>query len=155
MTSWRAVEANEPEFAHRVQQLFGSGRHKTLATLRRDGSPRISGIECDFLDGELRFASMAGARKLDDLRRDPRLAIHGPTVSPEIGRESHWPGEAKIHGRAVPALVAAATDDDSPDGVAFTVDVEEVVITRLNEEANKLVVESWTPRHGLRVFERD
>jgi hypothetical protein len=34
-----------------VRALFG-GKHKTLATLRADGSPRISGIEVEFTNGE-------------------------------------------------------------------------------------------------------
>ncbi len=59
-----------------------AGRHKTIATLRADGSPRISGIECEFADGELRFGSMARARKGVDLRRDPRFALHGPVFHP-------------------------------------------------------------------------
>ncbi len=48
------MEQAEPEFAERVRRLFDAGRHKTIATLRADGSPRISGIECEFTDGELR-----------------------------------------------------------------------------------------------------
>jgi hypothetical protein len=46
MAAWRDVEQSEPEFAARVRRLFEAGRHKTIATLRADGSPRISGIEC-------------------------------------------------------------------------------------------------------------
>ena len=78
------------------------------ATVRADGSPRISGIECEFADGELRFGSMPGARKGADLTRDPRFALHGPTFHPHEGKEAEWPGEAKIAGRAVPARVRAA-----------------------------------------------
>ena len=48
MTTWKAFELAEPEFAGRVRALFEAGRHKTIATLRADGSPRISGIECEF-----------------------------------------------------------------------------------------------------------
>ena len=76
MAAWKDVEQAEPEFAARVRRLFDAGRHKTIATLRADGSPRISGIECEFADGELRFGSMPGARKGADLRRDPRFALH-------------------------------------------------------------------------------
>jgi hypothetical protein len=72
VSRWKNIEDAEPEFAARVQQLFDAGRHKTIATLRADGSPRISGIECEFMGGELRFGSMTGARKGADLRRDPR-----------------------------------------------------------------------------------
>ena len=143
--AWEAMEKAEPEFARRVRLLFDAGRHKTIATVRSDGSPRISGIECEFAEGELRFGSMTGARKGDDLKRDPRFALHGPTFHPEEGKESDWPGEAKIAGRAVPA----------PDGEMFVADITEVVITGLNTDANRLVVESWTPDRGLRRIERD
>lgn len=156
MPSWSSIEEAEPEFAARVRGLFDAGRHKTLATLRVDGSPRISGIECEFADGELRFGSMSGARKGADLDRDPRFALHGPTFHPEEGKEREWPGEAKISGRAV-AAGPVSTDDtgESPDGQTYVADISEVVITRLDPEATKLVVESWTPERGRRTIERD
>ena len=156
MPAWKAIEQAEPEFATRVRRLFDAGRHKTIATLRADGSPRISGIECEFADGELRFGSMTGARKGVDLKRDPRFALHGPTFHPEEGKEAEWPGEAKIAGRAI--FAGAITPDhagEAPDGDLFTADLAEVVITRLNAEATKLVVQSWTPEVGLRTVERD
>src|SRR5947199_4010275 len=103
MTAWQDVERAEPVFAERVRTLFDAGRHKTIATLRADGSPRISGIECELTDGDLRFGSMTGARKGADLKRDPRFALHSPTFHPEVGKEKDWPGEAKIAGRAIPA----------------------------------------------------
>ena len=117
MAAWKDVEQAEPGFAARVRQLFDAGRHKTIATLRADGSPRISGIECEFADGELRFGSMPGARKGADLRRDPRFALHGPTFHPQDGKEAEWPGEAKIAGRAVPA----GPIGDGPDGDVFLI----------------------------------
>jgi Pyridoxamine 5'-phosphate oxidase len=151
-----AIEQAEPVFASRVQRLFNAGRHKTIATLRSDGSPRISGIECEFTDGDLRFGSMAGARKGADLLRDPRFALHGPTFHPEDGKESEWPGEAKIAGRAVPAGPVATDEGDSQaDGEMFVAEITEVVITGLNADATKLVVESWTPERGLKRIERD
>jgi Pyridoxamine 5'-phosphate oxidase len=139
-----------------VRRLLDAGRHKTIATLRADGSPRISGIECEFADGDLRFGSMTGARKGADLKRDPRFALHGPTVHPEEGKENEWPGEAKIAGRAIPAG-SLATDgvDEQPDGEMFIADITEVVITGLNPEATRLVVESWTPARGRRRVDRD
>jgi hypothetical protein len=150
------IEQGEPEFAARVRRLFDAGRHKTIATLRADGSPRISGIECEFADGELGFGSMAGARKGNDLKRDPRFALHGPTFHPEEGKESDWPGEAKIAGRAI--LLDPANPPETgaqPSGEMFIADIDEVVITGLNAEATKLVVESWTSEHGLRRVERE
>ena len=150
------MEQAEPAFAARARRLFDAGRHKTIATIRADGSPRISGIECEFADGELRFGSMAGARKAADLAREPRFALHGPTFHPEEGKEREWPGEAKIAGRAVPAEPVPSEDaGDEPDGELFVADITEVVITHLDPEATKLVVESWTPGRGLRAVERD
>ena len=155
MASWEEIEQAEPEFAGRVRQLFDAGRHKTIATLRADGSPRISGIECEFADGQLRFGSMTGARKGADLHRDARFALHGPTFHPEEGREGEWPGEAKIAGRAVPTgSITADEGADAPEGESFVADITEVVVTGLNDEATMLVVESWTPDRGLQRVER-
>ena len=151
MTAWRDFERAEPEFAQRVRALFDAHRHKTIATLRADGSPRISGIEASFEDGELVFGSMANARKGADLRRDPRFALHSATVDPVEGSEADWPGEAKISGRAIGAEPAG----EEADGDRFHADIADVVHTHLNEGATRLVVEWWTPTHGLRRIERE
>jgi len=151
MTAWRDVEHAEPEFARRVRERFEAHRHKTIATLRADGAPRISGIEAAFEDGEMTFGSMPGSRKGADLRRDPRFALHSATVDPVEGAEGEWPGEAKIAGRAV----FAGTITEGPEGDAFHADITEVVHTHLNDEASMLVVEWWTPAHGLRRAERE
>ena len=153
--SWKVFEEAEPEFAARAQRLLDAGRHKTIATLRADGSPRISGIECEFADGDLRFGSMTGARKGADLERDPRFALHGPTFHPEEGKEGDWPGEAKVAGRAVRVGPVTPPGGDGSDGDLFTADVTEIVITGLDATASKLVIESWTPDGGLRRVERD
>jgi hypothetical protein len=152
MPAWRVIEETEPNFAERVRRLFDAGRHKTIATLRADGSPRISGIECEFADGDLRFGSMRGARKGADLKRDPRFALHGPTFHPE----EDWPGEAKITGRAIPdGPVTTDETSEEPDGEMFVGDITEVIITGLDATATKLVVEYWTLDRGLGRVERD
>ena len=151
MTAWQDLEKAAPEFAQRVRALFDAHRHKTIATLRADGSPRISGIETVFEDGELVFGSMPNARKAADLRRDPRFALHSATVDPIEGSEAQWPGEAKISGRAI----AAGAIADGPEGDLFHADIAEVAHVHLNEAATLLVVEWWTPTHGLRMVERE
>ena len=157
MTAWRDVERAEPEFAQRVRALFDARRHKTIATVRADGSPRISGIETVFEDGELAFGSMPDARKGADLRRDPRFALHSGTIDPVEGSEAQWPGEAKISGRAVPAgpVTEEAQEAQGADGDSFRADIAEVVHTHLNAEATMLVIEWWTPAGGLRRIERE
>jgi hypothetical protein len=159
VTAWKDIEAAVPEFAQRVRALFDAHRHKTIATLRADGSPRISGIETVFEDGELVFGSMPHARKGADLRRDPRFALHSATVDPIEGAEAQWPGEAKIAGRAAASQATGedkdeATDEATDEGDRFVADITEVVHTHLDDKATMLVVEWWTPEHGLRKVER-
>ncbi len=131
------------ELASRVRELMSTRKHLTMATLRKDGSPRISGTEVQFADGTLRIGSMARALKALDLLRDPRVAIHGPTHDP--AKSGSWRGEAKIAGRAV--AVAAEGDDH-----AFEIDIREVVVTRLG--GNRLLIESWHPGRGYRAVDR-
>jgi hypothetical protein len=147
MSSWAEFERAEPEFAGRVRTLLTSRKHLIMATLRADGSPRISGTEIELADGELRIGSMPNAVKARDLRRDPRVAIHGPTNDPPAGRPAGWKGEAKVAGRAVEV-------DSGSDAHRFLIDVREVVITRLNDAGNRLVIESWTPQRGYQKVDR-
>jgi hypothetical protein len=148
MASWAEFEAAAPEFASRVRELMVTRKHLTMATVRRDGSPRISGTEIEFSGGRLQIGSMAGAVKALDLRRDPRVAIHGPTVDPPAGGPAGWKGEAKIAG--------AATEVESASGAhRFVIDVQEAVITHLNEAGTRLVVESWNAARGYRTQERE
>src|ERR1051326_958240 len=149
MTAWRDFEEAAPDFARRVRALFDAHKHKTIATLRADGSPRISGMEAAIEDGELVFGSMMNARKGADLHRDPRFALHSATVDPVEGAEAQWPGEAKISGR----VIAAGPITDVPEGERFYTDIAEVVYTHLNDAATLLVVEWWTPARGLRRIE--
>ncbi len=151
MATWGEFAHAEPAFAAEVRDLLDAHRHKTIATLRADGSPRISGIEASIADGELTFGSMPGARKGDDLRRDPRFALHSATVDPVDGQEAGWPGEVKVAGRAE---LVGPLGGEGPEGDLFRADLCEVTHTHLDEAATMLVVEWWTPTHGLRRVER-
>ena len=152
MSSWGEFEADQPAMAAVVKRSFDAGRHKTIATLRADGSPRISGIECSFDDGQLTFGSMSKSRKLHDLLRDPRFALHAPTQDPIEGAEASWSGEAKISGRAVPN--GAIEGEGAPEGELFIADISDVTFVHLDATATKLVIEWWTPGDGLRCVER-
>jgi hypothetical protein len=155
MASWKDVEAAEPEFAHRVRRLFDAHKHKTIATLRADGSPRLSGIEADFDGGELTFGSMLGARKGADLHRDPRFALHSATVDPPDGDPAGWAGDAKISGEARYVRDFDGEPKGEPSGELFRADISEVVSTGLNEAATALIIESWRPERGMRRIERE
>ncbi|TML89495.1 MAG: pyridoxamine 5'-phosphate oxidase [Actinobacteria bacterium] len=149
MPRWVDFAADQPELAQRVQRLFQRQKHMTMATLRRDGSPRISGTEVEFHAEDLVLGMMAGARKVVDLSRDDRLALHSPSVDPaEDG--SSWAGEAKIAGRAVEII-----DNDRTDGShRYRVDITEVVLTTLGTPGDHLVIESWHPDRGLERLQR-
>jgi hypothetical protein len=151
MSSWAEFASAEPALAGRVQERFGIRKHKTLATLRKDGSPRISGIEVEFANGELFLGMMPDSRKLRDLERDPRLALHSPTDDPPPGDPRGWAGEAKLTGYA-----HEVDFPDSPvaSGRRFRIDIGEVVLTHLNDAGDQLVVESWHPGKGTQRLER-
>jgi hypothetical protein len=143
MATWREFEQEASDLATRVREAFGRGKHATMATLRADGSPRISGTEVEFTDdGALRLGSMPGAVKARDLQRDPRLAVHSPTAEPGEGG-ADWPGEAKVAGRAL-------SRPDTEDGAhVFDIDLHEVVWTGLDESRSMLVIQSWHLGRGL------
>jgi Pyridoxamine 5'-phosphate oxidase len=164
MASWRVIEEAAPELAARARASFDAHKHKVLATLRRDGSPRISGIEATFEDGELWLGMMPGSRKALDLRRDPRLALHSASVDPPDDPTA-WPGDAKLAGRAVevvdPArlrrLAGAGEEAEGEDGERphlFRVDVTELVHTRVGDPADHLVIDLWREGQGLRQMRR-
>jgi len=142
---WSEVEAAEPDFVARVRALLTTQKHMTLATLRRDGSPRISGTEVDLVDGDLWLGMMPGSLKALDLRRDPRLALHSPTFDPPAGDPSAWAGDAKLAGRAVEVTEGASP----PGGHRFRVDILEMVLTRVGDTGDHLLIESWHPGRGL------
>ncbi len=163
MASWSDLMREEPEFGKAVRSRFDAHVHKTVATLRRDGSPRISGIEATFGEGELWIGMMPGSRKAMDLRRDPRLALHSATVDPEMSD-----GDAKISGRAKElteqasfaefqsALGERAESEPAAAGSfhLFRVDITDAVLIRVGEPPDHLVIEQWREGTGFRRIER-
>lgn len=161
MTRWQDIATEAPAFAEAVQAVFDAHLHKALATLRRDGSPRISGSEATFQDGELWLGMMGGSMKARDLLRDPRLALHSAMIDVTMAQ-----GDAKIAGVAVlvddPARLHSLSHGGSEEqqaetaasGLLFRVDITEVAITRLGTPADHLVIESWHPGRGVERIER-
>src|SRR5438105_10858955 len=96
MASWSGVLGVAPELAAKVQARFDATGLGLLATIRRDGFPRISGIEPLFALDELWLGMMPRSRKAQDVLRDPRFSLHSATIDKEVTE-----GDAKITGRAV------------------------------------------------------
>ena len=152
MARWAEVNGQAPELAAAAEAAFDAGKHKTIATLRRDGAPRISGIEAWFWDGELWFGSMWQAVKALDLKRDPRFALHSASDG-----SSAWSSDAKVAEDAdrIAAVLGGAGQQAPPGPMhLFRADVDEVVHVHLNDQHSKLVVDSWRPGAGFRRRER-
>jgi len=146
MASWAEFEQEAPELAARVRERFQLGTNKTIATLRKDGSPRISASELEFGPDDVTFGMMGGSVKLHDVRRDPRIAIHSPTIEPPPDGAEGWGGDAKMAGTAVE--VPPPPDDEHAGAGFFRVDLTEVALTYLGTPADHLMVESWHPGRG-------
>ena len=93
---------NWSELAGAQPRLAGLGRGRLLdrgvvlvATIRSDGTPRVSPVEPFVLDGVLWLSMLQGSAKAADLRRDPRILVHSVITSRDGGE-----GEFKVRGHA-------------------------------------------------------
>ena len=155
VASWSEFEAAAPELAERVRARLDAHTHKTLATLRRDGSPRISGSETNLVDGELWIGSMWQALKARDLQRDPRFALHSGSEDPP-----GWSGDAKLAGAAAEITDQERVKQINGEAAAagpthlFRLDLREVSTVRLNDDRTALVIDVWTREGGVRTMTR-
>lgn len=157
--NWGEVEAVVPELAAKVRDRFEAHGLAIVATLRKDGSPRISGIETLFGEGELWLGMMPGSLKAKDLLRDPRLALHSATVDKNVAA-----GDAKVSGAALPVEDEAtferyrkATGATGPEPALgsfhlFRVELKEM--SHLVPAGDHLDIEWWSERAGYRSTDR-
>ncbi|MDA0564063.1 pyridoxamine 5'-phosphate oxidase family protein [Streptomonospora sp. S1-112] len=152
--TWGEFSRADPDFAEVVGAAFRAAKHHVLATLRKDGAPRVSGTEVDFRGDEMLFGSMPGARKARDLQRDPRFALHAMP-----GDTSMEPGDVKVSGLALEVRDTAelarvlAADEEVGEGVhVFRLLLTDAVLTTV--EGEELVVRTWRPSTGLREIRR-
>jgi Pyridoxamine 5'-phosphate oxidase len=161
---WVEFETAAPELAERARKLIEAQKHLTIATLRRDGAPRISGIEVMFIEGDLWFGSMPRAVKALDLLRDPRFALHSGTgdSSQWEGNAAVWHGDAKLSGRVEEvtgerraAAFRAAGHPGHGDSHLFRADIEEVATVRLGgDPPSHLLIDSWREGGEVRQIKR-
>ena len=155
MATWSEFEAAAPELAERAKALLVAQKHLTIATLRRDGAPRISGIEVMFVEGEMWFGSMARAVKALDLQRDPRFALHSGTgdSSQWEANNAAWHGDAKVSGHVEEITEGerrrAVMGSAHGESHLFRAEIEEVVTVRLGgDPPDHLLIESWRQGQG-------
>jgi len=150
------------EFASACPDLAALGEERLrgrelclVGTLRRNGWPRISPVEPDFVDGELMLGMMWRSPKALDLLRDPRCVVHS-VVSDRMGRE----GDFKLYARAVQiddparraryrATIKARIDwePSEPNYHLFALDVDSAGFVIFSGDRYGL---AWDPEHGLR-----
>ncbi|TQF69305.1 pyridoxamine 5'-phosphate oxidase family protein [Rhodococcus spelaei] len=153
MTTWQQFTDEAPTLAAAVEARLTAHKHHVLATLRADGSPRVSGTEVEIYEGVLLLGSMPGARKVLDLQRDPRFALHS-----NPGHHTMDGGDAKLAGRARQlagdelAPVIAHYPEEVRDAEVFELDLAEVALTTVSED--KLHVDLWRPGRAVERFTR-
>lgn len=149
MATWQEFSEQAPELARKIRHRFTAEKSHVLATIRRDGSPRVSGSEVDFQAPDLLIGSMIGAVKAKDLQRDGRFAIHAASAIDSGG------ADAKLSGTAVeitdPAEVARLQGNDEPAHV-FRLRLTEAVLTWV--EGNTIFIELWKEGQGRKRLAR-
>jgi hypothetical protein len=140
--SWQEFATDAPELAEAVRARFGAHIHHIIGTLRRDGSPRLSGTEVQIEGGQLRVGMMPAAHKLADVLRDPRVEIHSAPLEADLAG-----GDAKVAGR-----LRAAGEPPGQPGSMFELDIELVSIVRV--DGDELEFTTWRPGRGVRTMRR-
>ncbi|MGV4985632.1 pyridoxamine 5'-phosphate oxidase family protein [Streptomyces sp. NRAIS4] len=152
--NWASFTAAAPELSKIAEERFGAYRHHVLATLRKDGSPRTSGLEVRFLDGELWLGMMPNSLKALDLLRDPRFALQANPGDADMGS-----GDIRITGRAFEVeddrTKAAYVEEVEPPQPfhLFRTELTEVVRTYVEDE-RYLVTQVWKPGEPVRTLQR-
>jgi general stress protein 26 len=163
MASWGEIESIAPELARTARAMLEAHVHKTIATVRADGAPRISGIEAKFIGEagigtDLWFGSMPGSRKSTDLARDPRFSLHSGSDDPP-----DWRGDAKLSGlaekvtdrdRKLEIFKAMGAEEVPEDSDLYRADVRELTVTRLTEAKDELAIEWWSEVGGVQSMTR-
>ena len=160
MHTWTDVAHAAPDLARAVRARFEAHGLGLLATLRRDGSPRISGVEPLFALDDLWLGMMPGSRKASDLVRDPRFALHSATADKQATA-----GDAKIAGRALAVVGEAelaryaeafeAVNGYPPGAGPFTLfraDVMDISVLRV--VGDHLEITFWRVGSGVQTIER-
>jgi hypothetical protein len=140
--SWQEFASTAPELAAAVEGRFSAHIHHIIGTLRADGSPRLSGTEVSFGDGQLRVGMMERSRKLADVLRDPRVELHSAPIEADLAG-----GDAKVSGR-----LREAGPSPGPAGSMFELDVELVSLLRVS--GDELEITTWQPGRGVERIRR-
>ncbi len=132
MASWRELAADVPELGVAAEPLLRDFTLAYLATVRRDGGPRVHPVTITLHDGDLYVFVVGATPKRADLQRDGRYALHSFPRFPNGTIDSYVDDELVLRGTAVAIgdaalreAVACVHNDTVHDGdVLFRLDVD-------------------------------
>lgn len=159
---WATFRAQAPALEGDVTPLLTRTAHHVLATLRRDGSPRVSGTEVQFVGDELVAGCMAGSAKARDIVGDGRFALHtNPGEPAMVGGDAKLAGLAELHtaGPLLDAMTAQLRADDEHadapgDAAVLQLRLTQVTHTAIHPDGDRLVIRTWKPNQGITTVER-
>ena len=150
---WSDLEQAQPRLGGLAHDRLISPGVVLVATVRRDGTPRLSPVEPLILGGDLLLSMMWHSAKALDLLRDPRILVHNIITS-----RSGADGEFKIRGTATQeddqavqrryADTAASTlgwDPEPGKFHLFTIDIEHTAVISYDEPTGDQHVATWPP----------
>jgi hypothetical protein len=150
MATWDTISAAAPSLAAQVHARFAGHAHHILGSLDKSGAPRLSGINLMWDEGIVWFGCMPHSRKIADIARDSRIAVHSAPLSVELDG-----GDARISGRAHPieaSLVMSWRPDTPAEGAFFEIDIEKLHLVEVG--GKDLKVSMWDTASGLRIVNR-
>lgn len=151
MTTWKQFATEVPDLAAAIEARLRAHKHHVLATLRKDGAPRVSGTEVEIVGGQLVLGSMIGAMKARDLHRNPRFALHSnPGHHTMDGGDAKLAGTARELRGAERQTIVDSYPENPGDAHIFVLDIDEAVLTSVAD--NHLHIDLWRPGTGVVRF---
>jgi hypothetical protein len=167
MATWKEFSQEAPEIAGLAERRLVATGLMLLATLRRDGFPRISPVEPvlagDRLvlhDDKLWLGMMADSTKSRDLRRDGRCGLHTATADKQVSQ-----GDVKLWGTATSVTdhtTLARFSDDIFESVGFrfevgsfdAFDIDLLGASSVEVADDVMYVKTWKPGKRVTVTEK-
>ena len=150
---WSELERAQPGLARLGKERLVAPGVLLVATVRRDGTPRLSPVEPYVLDGELWLSMLWQSTKAADLLRDPRILVHSIITNREGGEgEFKIRGTARaeddpeVRGRYAQAVTADLGWTPTPGQFhLFAVSLDQVTLIRYDNATGDQHVAMWPP----------
>jgi hypothetical protein len=149
---WNDVQRDAARLAHMAHDRLVAPGVLLVATIRRDGTPRLSPVEPLIFDGDLHLSMMWRSHKASDLLRDDRVLVHS-VVTTRDGTQ----GEVKLRGRAISvddlevrarycdAVAVLGWKPEEPRFHLFRIDIDDMTFIRYAQSGDQYVAQ-WPSR---------